>query len=209
MIQPAANQQIDKEAAERGVRFAWKRPSVRGTFKLTVALSPRFDRVFRTVDAYALQHAMVLPPGEYFWKVTLTEGGRELASSDTGSFTVTAAPDPPRMISPGKATIVDMSRRDSLTFTWQGSEGARNYILRVYQLEGGRKKVFERVVAGTRFDLRDLSVLDKGRFAWSLQAMGAGGRNAASEESFHDFVITLGKDLSSPEVTSPEIQFVD
>lgn len=209
LLQPTPNQAIDAATARNGVRFAWKRPSLTGQFRLTIAGSPRFDRNPSTTAVDGLVHTRQLPAGEYYWKVEMVDGDRELASSDTGSFKVTDTPEPPALITPRRRENVDMNRRDELTFVWRGSDNATAYILRVYDLKNGRRKIFETTVRGTRYALRDLSVLDEGRFAWSLQAMGPGGRESASEEEFQDFTISLDSDFKQPNVTSPEVQFIN
>ncbi|TGM52937.1 hypothetical protein [Leptospira adleri] len=100
----------------------------------------------------------------------------------------------PSLLYPNKGKLVDMTGRNSIVFRWKHSSASREqkWSLNLYGANG--ESILKRNVSGESFRLTDLSVLDVGRFSWSLSQEGN-----ESNQVRTDFKIELREDLAAPE----------
>ncbi|MBQ9630222.1 MAG: hypothetical protein IJR49_01380, partial [Treponema sp.] len=87
-----------------------------------------------------------------------------------------------------------LRQKPSITFSWNAVSGANAYVLSIRNAQGGQ--VFTRTTSATSYELKDLTVLSKGKFTWTVKAVTrrAGsitrnGREARSDFSV-DFTLT-------------------
>jgi hypothetical protein len=84
---------------------------------------------------------------------------------------------PPQNPSPGADAVIGPAQlgERSLVFTWQNVEGANGYIVSLYRIEeGGSVRVLSSAPqSANSYRLEDLSLLDRGAFAWHVEAVYA------------------------------------
>ncbi|XDD50986.1 hypothetical protein AB3N59_04180 [Leptospira sp. WS92.C1] len=100
----------------------------------------------------------------------------------------------PTLVFPSKGGIVDMTGKNSLVFRWKHSPMSKTtkWSLSLYGTSG--ESILKQSVNGESFRLNDLSVLDVGKFSWSLTQDGNESNRAIGE-----FKIVLREDLAAPE----------
>ena len=137
-------------------------------------------------------------PGKYYWNISLlSDDGKEIISkSKVLSFQVALRLSAPRPIFPAQGQVVDMAYRNSLDFRWRAAAGAGKYEVKLMQVVGARKKlIMERVTAKRALSFNRLEKLDKGRFTWSVRAIGTeAGKTVKSKEIINRFRITLSNE---------------
>ncbi len=205
LLSPAANREFDFVTAREGISLVWKRPGISGRYEVDVSSSKDFSGGPRLKNITAVSATMKgLNPGTYYWRVRLMdEGGKTaLSSSAAGTFRVSNLMPSPTPEFPSSEAVVDMARFNALTLRWQKSRGATAYRVRLFRLVGGRRVMLaNRRVTGTRFVFSDLARLDKGRFGWSVQALGrVAGRSLTSREEAVAFRITLSSEPGGPDI---------
>ncbi|AOP35060.1 hypothetical protein A0128_15140 [Leptospira tipperaryensis] len=100
----------------------------------------------------------------------------------------------PALVFPIKGRVVDMTGKNSMVFRWKHSSNSRTekWNLNLYGANG--ESILKRSVTGESFQLTDLSVLDVGKFSWSLTQEGD-----ESNQTRSDFKIVLREELAAPE----------
>lgn len=100
----------------------------------------------------------------------------------------------PVLVFPIKGRVVDMTGQNSIVFRWKHGTASRDqkWSLTLYGAKG--ESILKRSVNGESFRLTDLSVLDVGKFSWSLSQDGNDSNQVRS-----DFRIELREDLAAPE----------
>ncbi|MBM9502625.1 hypothetical protein JWG44_20425 [Leptospira sp. 201903071] len=100
----------------------------------------------------------------------------------------------PILVFPIKGRVVDMTGQNSMVFRWKHSSTSREqkWSLNLYGVSG--ESILKRSVNGESFRLTDLSVLDVGKFSWSLTQEGNETNQIRS-----DFKIVLREELAAPE----------
>ncbi|MBM9579650.1 hypothetical protein JWG45_21105 [Leptospira sp. 201903070] len=100
----------------------------------------------------------------------------------------------PVLLFPIKGRVVDMTGQNSMVFRWKHSSTSREqkWSLNLYGVNG--ESILKRSVNGESFRLTDLSVLDVGKFSWSLIQEGNETNQIRSE-----FKIVLREELAAPE----------
>ncbi len=118
---------------------------------------------------------------------------------------------PVRVTSPARGSIVDMSDRDSLEFSWRPTEAGETYTIALYSREGSR--IFQTDdFRGTNYSFTDLSKLDVGDFTFTVKAVKEYndiGIVRSSPETRVDFAITIKSIGAAPVILSPDIQYAD
>ncbi len=118
----------------------------------------------------------VLYEGTYFWKIVAsTYDGYDISSQETRKFTVTEIPklDAPKKILPvekQKFNGTYFKENRTIMFKWESVPEAEQYIFR---LKNSKNKVISEQVLDKNtleFELKDLSILEKGKLKWSVEA---------------------------------------
>ncbi len=208
LLAPAAGEVVDYLSARfPGVSLSWERASFAAHYRFRISRNRDLSQPVQnreTDTPYASVGA--LPPGVYYWSVELIADKAVLSASETGSFQVSdLLPDPEPVFPAGGATV-DMTLRNTLALRWQALRGADAYVVSLYQItDGGRRRVAQARLQDTEYLLQDLSLLDKGRFVWTLQAVRTvDGRAVRSRELSREFVITLDE-KTVPKVDPAEV----
>lgn len=100
----------------------------------------------------------------------------------------------PTLVFPIKGRTVDMTGQNSLVFRWKHNSNSKNEKWSLNLYGAGGESILKRSVNGESFRLTDLSVLDVGKFSWTLIQEG----NEANQIKA-DFKIVLREDLAAPE----------
>ncbi len=190
-----------------GVQFSWEIPDLGGKFRLIVAQNEGLTQSMSLETSSNQMSLNTLPAGQHFWKVQLLgDGGEVVTESETLRFTISDKLRTPAARFPLENAVVDMSFRNALTFAWDRTPGAERYRFSLYQMIGNNRNLIASAVTGDpEYHFVDLTKLDTGRFLWTLTAYG-GGRE--SREAAFNFNITLSNQPETPEIVSPETQFV-
>lgn len=212
-ITPKENETIATiDIQSSGVRFSWDNPILGGDYRLIV--SRNGNLATPTADMNIQGSGSSVPslnPGTYYWKVILIDSdGNELSASRVTSFTIADRLEDPTPAFPAEGVVVDMSERESLPFSWAKVRDAESYRFVLYKTEDARNvKLLEQRLNGNGFVLRDLTLLDVGRFMWTIQAVkNSGSESVVSREIRTHFTIHLGG-LEDLQITSPTIQYVE
>lgn len=77
---------------------------------------------------------------------------------------------------------VDVAKEKAIRFKWSKQEGAKSYIVKIYDLQKkNMKPVFQEEVNSTNLTFTDLSLLGEGNFAWTVYAKNSSGENVGNE----------------------------
>jgi len=83
---------ISSDAKKKDVQFSWKKSDIKGSYKLQISSKSDFSEM-KTIN-FNDRISGVVPvekPGEYYWRVVLTDDkNREILKSSTSKFAVTA-----------------------------------------------------------------------------------------------------------------------
>lgn len=100
----------------------------------------------------------------------------------------------PSLVFPIKGRTVDMTGQNSIVFRWKHNANSKGEKWSLNLYGAGGESILKRSVNGESFRLTDLSVLDVGRFSWTLTQEGN-----ETNQTKADFKIVLREDLAAPE----------
>ncbi len=193
------------------VTFRWDGPDMM-RYSLLVAASKNFDSPIYSESVASRTYSIRnLKPGTYYWRVRIAGEKGTLGESEIRSFLIQDRLGDPAVVFPGQNTTVDMSARTDLPFRWGRSEGATGYVIKVYQIVFTRPKLIaQATVERPDYLITDLTLLDTGGFAYSIQPFRdiGNGRQMGREITVY-FNIGLSKQPEKPQVVSPGVQFVE
>lgn len=194
------------------VVFRWSKPDAYGTFKLEFSDREDFSNILRTETATSLNTSLSgFSPGKYFYRLLLLDSkNEELMKSNTLYFTINAALTAPVLTYPVKNANVDMTDIDELKLQWEPIPDAISYKLELYQKTGKQDKlILQEEVKGDRFSVKDMSLLDEGRFMWKLYAKVSSpdANGKITPAATENFIISLKTTPGQPPViVTPEEQ---
>lgn len=208
---------ITGDIGERGIRFKWDTPDVKGTSILEISDSRDFKTIRKSARTSSNTITMDgLDPGGFFWRVKLqNEREKIIAGSEMRAFTVHGGLDAPMIISPRRGGAVEMLTENELNFLWKRSRHANAYQFELHQLVNEKEKIRDKLVLSTqtgnnKYTVSDLSLLDVGNFYWTLKAIKKDRRGRVvrfSKAVKNNFNIKLGE--SNIIIVSPEIQVIE
>ncbi len=140
-----------------------------------------------------------LEPGLYYWTARGLLAGLDISARESFRFFVDPIPPlpAPELLGPAEGEVFDvakLSSRRSITLAWKAVAGANRYILRLEPSGGGKPIIARDDLVTPGFVISDLSILDKGRFTWSVEArlLDAGGElEQAGTAASSFFIIAL------------------
>lgn len=110
----------------------------------------------------------------------------------------------PTVLFPKNFSTLDMNQLDAIIFQWSKVSGARAYNIQLYSFTN--ELIFETERTENSYTFKELSKLDVGSFQFQVTAI-PGDEKIPQVTSSSKFQITLGKDLSPPEVIIKEKKF--
>lgn len=213
-LTPSPGEEFDLPNARfPGLHFSWDRVGSFASYRLEISSNPDFAGKQPVPPKKTRKNTAGVPinqPGKYFWRVVLLDDqGNEIARTERRTFIIRDILPAPQVTFPQSNTVVDMTYRNALPFNWNQTPGANLYRLNLYQIKGERRrKIFEATTRDTAYLLKDLSKLDEGHFAWTLQALQyRGKKEIASKKIIHRFKIHL-RGAQGPIIKPAEI-FID
>lgn len=209
LLSPGNGETIDYMSARfPGVSLSWERPGFAANYRFRLSRNKDLSAPLQARESESpYANAGALPPGQYYWAVDLlSENKAVIGTSEVGAFQVSDLLSDPQPIFPAGGATVDMTSRNTLPLRWQALRGADAYIVHLYQVtDKGRKQIAQANLKNTEFLLQDLSVLDRGRFVWTLQAVRTSeGRAVRSRELAREFQITL-EEREAPKVAPADV----
>lgn len=144
------------------------------TFYLSKNKNPTKDPIMvvqnpsRTIKLDRLQE------GKYYWNISaFTSDGYDISSAETNTFTVTKISplDNVTVSSPKHKTSFDveyLKKNTSIKFSWSKVSKAEKYKFTLYDRKNNI--IVETLTADTSFVIKDIGILDRGKFAWTVQA---------------------------------------
>ncbi len=147
-----------------------------------------------------------LPPGDYFWQVSLVaDDGTPRAAGPVSAFSVLPGLAAPELTDPKPGSNLKLVNADSLGFGWTAVPGADRYRFRLLGA-GGDKPIAEATSESPAFILRDPLSIGKGTFTWSVVAsVGETPLSAAREgnEAKASFSVSEAKRIAAMEARQP------
>jgi hypothetical protein len=178
LISPAGGEAFEGLVALReGIHLIWDSKVSPDKTMLSVYSDPSLTQpVYSGENGPRRVTVRPLPAGSYYWKVTGDFEEFDISSRTVGRFTINPIPPLPRpyLTAPPRDIVFGPQRLRTnrrILFSWDAVEGATDYHLRVYAEDDLEHPVLAAgPLAETSFLLEDLSVLDKGTFAWVVFA---------------------------------------
>jgi hypothetical protein len=183
-----------------GSKFVYTIEDRPDTAELLVSTDSRGDNiVVRKADRSGAITIKGLAPGNYYWTVKGELAGFDISAKNTYGFQVEAVPPLPRaeLLSPSRDFTFgpsELRARRSIVLSWKPVEGATHYSLFVSASERETPVIKVEKLIATSYSIDDLSVLDKGEYRWSVEALaydGADELEQAGLDSRSTFSIQL------------------
>ena len=144
--------------------------------ELEVSTDPAGENVVaRGFDRSGRASVGRLAPGLYYWTVRGSFSGLDISARSRFRFSVDPIPllPPPVPSSPSPNEIIgpaQLRQNRSILFSWKPVAGANRYIISLYA-QGRSVPIFTRDdIPTTSYTFEDLPLLDKGDFAWTVEA---------------------------------------
>jgi len=187
--------------ARKGVKiFAYDLADQPDSAELEVSTDPGGSNVVaRAFDRSGRASVGRLDPGVYYWTVTGRLDGLDISAKRRFRFSIDPIPPlpAPELALPARDEIIGPARlreARSILFSWNPVEGANRYDLAIFA-QGKSAPIFRQDnLETTSYSLKDLSVLDKGRFTWTVEARSydeKGEIEQAGREALSSFTIDL------------------
>ncbi len=198
---PADGGHVPGLDARRGARiFAYALKDQPDAAELLVSTDPEGSNVVaRTFDRCGKAGVGPLAPGLYYWTVRGRLAGLDISATKRFRFSIDPIPPlpSPEPVSPSpnqSIGVAQLRTTRSILFSWKPVAGANLYLFALYA-KGGTKPIVERGCHNsTDFRLEDLSLLDKGRFSWTVEATSLdekGETEQRGREALSSFTIDL------------------
>lgn len=232
VISPEDGRSFNSDSGNPEIYFSWNVPALSVKYRLEVSRDREFKAHVVDTNVFRNGITQSFQPGEYFWRLSAQGAFPEAVSrspvmafivkpppgtttapeNKTGSenretaasenSTIIPAVENLQLIFPEPGAVIDMSQRDSIPFRWKKMDGNIRYFFKLYNVTAGRILVAQTTTERTDFSFADLSKLDTGRFAWSVEASGEDGRDISRAEG--EFSIVLTEQLEKPEFNIKE-----
>ena len=162
------------EARKRGLTFIWRadtppdwselRITGPGESEIAGIKNPARETPFPRLDS-----------GNYIWTLIAYYEGIDISSRFSYSFTVLPIPPLPaaELTEPEQGIRIGPERlreNREIRFEWEPVQEATHYILSLYK-DSSRIPVLQKLLAEPGYILRDLTVLDRGSFRWTVTAV--------------------------------------
>ncbi|MDR2733554.1 MAG: FecR family protein [Spirochaetota bacterium] len=212
LVTPGADAALVSDGESLRVNFSWNDPNRANKARFELANDASFLALQRNLVINGNTQGITLPPGEYFWRVTvLNAGGAPAADTASRKFFISATLPSPVLRTPAPGTVVDMRLQNSIRFSWDRVPRANAYRISLYQYTGNAlQKRSEDRVEGTDFVFTRLHYLDRGRFMWEVEALLLENAKirTTSNPARSDFSVLL-PELKKAAIVSPQVIYVD
>ena len=177
LIYPENSAELDMDF-ERAVTFKWQRPETSGVFILEVSDNPDFSNLLlreeeRQVTGFA-KKVVFKSEGKYYWRLKLlSRENKEITRSEDNSFTLLASPTP-KPISPLEGSMIDLTTKQDIDFSWVKDEKAASYYLEVYDANKGAKRlIYSNTTSDTSYNFKEISKMRDGNMLWTISILYA------------------------------------
>ena len=175
---PEEGSQLEGLAARRrGVDFRLDLSPAPDSGELLISSDPSlYEPRYRLPILSSELRSDRLDPGTWYWRATGRKAGFDISSRVARRFTVLPIPPLPAaaLQAPESDAVIDaayLRQRRDIDFAWAAVPWATEYILQIHRdsKEGPALARFE-IKGRTEFRLEDLSLLDRGKFVWTIEA---------------------------------------
>lgn len=215
LLSPADNAEFAAKPTDK-ILFKWNKTDIYGSYKLEISDKADFKTIFKSESTTSFGTSLEgFTPGTYYVRLTLInqETGDELLRSKQKSFKIPVLVTDPVLLYPVKAETVDMSDLDILQFKWDTVPNAISYRFEMFQkVDNGDKLLLADDVSANQYTIKDLNILDEGKFKWQIKAKvkTTEGKEYLSPVATEYFSIALkASPNSAPEIISPKKQHID
>jgi len=206
LITPEANAVLVGDTPY-SVAFSWTDPNRTGSALFELAEDAEFQKVLRDQVVIGNSQTMDLSSGEYYWRVTVVDSsGEPVTSPALRQFGIIETLQSPVLQVPAQGERLDMKNANNIRFTWRAVARANAYQFILYQ-GNGMREVYKRRFFDTTFLFDQITLLDRDRFTWEVQALlleNDGTPRTAGKPSRSDFFIAL-PELEKAMIVIPQI----
>ena len=211
-IHPPNNGLINTSSSNN-VRFSWIDRNNCGNYQIEVYQNKELTQLLNSTRSISTTIEIPIDiKSNIFWRVILFDKqDNKITTSNTFTATIAGSLKKPEFTFPMENQNVDMINYNSLQFSWNRIEGASYYRLKLYQqLPEGPRLVFSNQVNTNSYSFTKLTDLTIGNFYAELEA----AQNINNSVQYSDinrlyFLISLGKELVSPTITTPATIYVN
>ncbi len=197
------------------VTFKWRGYGSDYKYKLEISAGYDYKSIYdsRLVSVNSVTVPSV-EAGEYFWRITLVNpDGDDVARSVPRLMRIRGNLNSPVVLTPRTGDIVNLKSSSSFTLAWERVDGADEYVVSLYSINGTKKKNVKKYrTRSTSIQMDQMHLLDEGKFEWTVRALDTARDDSSvvlreSGEEHNSFIVTLGRRMKSPKILSPRIQY--
>ena len=220
LLKPENNKTIKSDLKfvvyDRQITFSWKKIDMEGSFKIEISKNNKFNKIYKTAKVKGFFHRLKgFAPGIFYWRVKLlNKDNKEVIKSNIFKFTIMSNLIQPLSFIPKNGQVIDMSKQNTLNFSWKKINDANLYEFELFQV---KNRTFHSIIKTktdkTNYTLTDLSKLDIGKFCYVLQSQKTSGKNGKiirkSPKNRVYFSITLPKEKEMIKLKTPKTIYIE
>ncbi len=195
------------------ILFKWTKADFLSNSNLEISTDPEFKTIYKKMSS--TQNFVSIKdfiPGNFHSRVKLIssdESNSEIIRTETISFKVLKILKPVNLIKPKNLEIIDLTNENSLRFDWEKME-CKNYIFELFQkTDSGEKLIFKETTKDNYLEIKDLKILDEGKFQWQVKAkLEQNGKEFFTPSSNNFFSISLKETNDVPTPINPTKQHI-
>ncbi len=199
---------------KNGITLKWNDSNSSGNYLVQIAADRQCTSTIAkkyTKEAKATFTEKIPHPA--FWKVSLLDKNKNIiTSSDVVPLVFgSTALEEPEIIFPRDNQKVDMTIKDTITFSWKRVPDATLYNIKIYHTKGGAQRlIYQTDTRWTEFTLKKLELLDKGVFTLEIQGITDYYKKITRRSPLKrsTFNIILQEPDEKPEIISPNTLYV-
>jgi hypothetical protein len=186
------------------VDFQWKKIESYPNFILEISKENNFQKLYISKNTNSYYEPIDFNnEGIYFWRVKLlSNDGSEITSSNISTFQLDSFKDP-KPISPNEGEVIDMSKRNEISFKWSDDKKSLSSIFKLNQIINGSEKTIIKSIKTNKnfYKFEDLSKFDEGNFVWYIQSSyESNGIKKTTKDIKTNFKIILSEKPEIPKI---------
>lgn len=218
---PVDGAEVSSQEFKSGVLFVWQAMPELKSYRFELSPKRSFKPVAFSKNTTDNFIKLKKSPGLniYYWRVQGTSAAGK--SSEFSKPAVFEVVDQKTLIVQddnnkgqleiiGPRGVVDMSKKNALTFKWKKQASVKDYLFTLYHFKGNRPilKIKKRII-GNFWILQDLSKLDTGKFRWRIEASPTGSKKIVKTMDFKIILSAQPGHIKSEDVEfiSPEVMY--
>lgn len=209
-LQPRSPRSGESFEQNQSINLSWADPNRGSLYRVELSSSASFSslRLNRTTGNRSLAVGR-LPRGTWYWRVWLLDNKRDkVVASPSSSLIVAGSLKRPNILYPPNRGTVRLGKQTTLLFRWSAVPRAERYQVELTRFGGGyQRTIFRTQTRGTAYRFANLKALDKGNYAWTVQAYSGSSLKSKKAKGF--FTLRARPITEAPELISPKIIIVE